>query len=52
MKPKNKNLTVTLHTETEKYVENLQNEHMLNMSALFRKMVKDEYIKRNGSTDV
>lgn len=51
MKKKNKNITVTMHPETEKYVENLQTEHMLNMSALFRKMVKDEYIKRNDLID-
>jgi predicted DNA-binding protein len=47
---KNKNITIRMKPETIEQVKNLQDEHMLNMSALFRKAVEDKYneLNKNG----
>ena len=47
MNRKNKNLTVTIDEDTQKMVKNLQEEHNINISALVRKTIKDEYDNMN-----
>lgn len=43
MTKKNKNLTVTIDTETQKYIKNLQECHDINISALVRSCIKTKY---------
>jgi post-segregation antitoxin (ccd killing protein) len=47
MSKKNKNLTVTVDTETQEYIKDLQENHDINISALVRSCIKTKYIDLN-----
>lgn len=47
MVKKNKNLTVTIDTETQVYIKDLQKNHDINISAFVRSCIKSKHIDLN-----